>query len=81
MDFLVFFGDGVRRVIRTLVPVGMLLCLPVIGADRANAAEITDYTLIVVGESSTGGNDSIWDIPRSTRVPSSWTRSRTRRTG
>jgi hypothetical protein len=60
MDLVDRFGEGVRRAGRILALVGMLLCLLMIGADRANAAEITDYTLIVVGESSTGGNDSIW---------------------
>ena len=61
MGLVDFSGEGVRRASRILAPVGMFLFLAMIGAERANAALITDYTLIVIGESSgPGGNDSIW---------------------
>jgi hypothetical protein len=52
------FGN---RMMRALVSVGVALTVSMLGAWGASAASITDYTLLVIGESSgTGGNDSIW---------------------
>jgi hypothetical protein len=48
---------GVLRVLSVVA----VMCVALLGAESANAASITDYTLLVLGESSgASSNDSIW---------------------
>jgi hypothetical protein len=64
------FWKGMTRASRSLASAGILLCVAMIGAERANAASIIDYTLLVIGESSGAtGNDSIWGYTSLTAAP------------
>lgn len=62
-------GSEMGRVLRILAVVGVM-CAALLGAERANAASIMDYTLLVIAESSgASSNDSIWAYTSLTAAP------------